>query len=96
MYMGKLAERTKKAPDRARDGYEDAPADIADAMKTGTRLPFDFLPSPTELAKAEVKIVTTIRLDHDVVAWFKSFGGGYQTKINAVLKAYKAVHEKKT
>jgi uncharacterized protein (DUF4415 family) len=30
----------------------------------------------------------TIRLDGDVIEWFKEQGGGYQTRINAVLKAY--------
>ena len=30
----------------------------------------------------------TIRLDADVVEYFKSMGKGYQTKINAVLKEY--------
>ena len=30
----------------------------------------------------------TIRLDGDVIEWFKKQGGGYQTRINAVLKAY--------
>lgn len=30
----------------------------------------------------------TIRLDHDVVAWFRGRGRGYQTHINAVLRSY--------
>jgi uncharacterized protein (DUF4415 family) len=30
----------------------------------------------------------TIRLDGDVLAWFKSQGRGYQTRINALLRAY--------
>jgi uncharacterized protein (DUF4415 family) len=30
----------------------------------------------------------TIRLDAEVVEWFKNNGRGYQTHINAVLKAY--------
>jgi uncharacterized protein (DUF4415 family) len=29
-----------------------------------------------------------IRLDTDVLEWYKSQGKGYQTKINAVLRAY--------
>lgn len=43
--------------------------------------------------KAETKIVVTIRLDGEVLEWFKSMGKGYQTKINAVLKAYKKANE---
>ena len=30
----------------------------------------------------------TIRLDHDVLTWFRSLGKGYQTHINAVLRTY--------
>jgi uncharacterized protein (DUF4415 family) len=32
------------------------------------------------------KTSTTIRLDADVLAWFRSQGRGYQTRINAVLR----------
>ena len=30
----------------------------------------------------------TIRLDADVVSWLKDQGKGYQTRINAILRAY--------
>jgi uncharacterized protein (DUF4415 family) len=30
----------------------------------------------------------SIRLDDDIISWFKQFGRGYQTKINAVLRSY--------
>ncbi len=39
---------------------------------------------PSEQAKTPV----TIRLDADVLAWFKSQGRGYQTRINAVLRSF--------
>ncbi|MGH7076332.1 MAG: BrnA antitoxin family protein [Stellaceae bacterium] len=29
-----------------------------------------------------------IRVDHDVLEWFKSTGKGYQTRMNNVLRAY--------
>ena len=35
----------------------------------------------------------TIRLDRDVLDWFKSHGGRYQTRINAVLRAYTDAHK---
>jgi uncharacterized protein (DUF4415 family) len=35
------------------------------------------------------KAKVCIRLDQDILAWFKSQGKGYQTKINAVLRAFK-------
>ena len=34
----------------------------------------------------------SIRLDQEVLEWFKSLGKGYQTKINAVLKSYMDAH----
>jgi uncharacterized protein (DUF4415 family) len=30
--------------------------------------------------------VTTVRIDTDVLAWLKSNGKGYQTRINAILR----------
>ncbi len=34
------------------------------------------------------KVPVTIRLDADVLQWFKAAGHGYQTRINAVLRTY--------
>lgn len=36
----------------------------------------------------------TIRLDDDVVRWFKKQGKGWQTKMNWVLRLYYASHRK--
>ena len=36
----------------------------------------------------------TLRLDSDVVEWFKEQGSGYQTKMNALLRAYMEEHTK--
>lgn len=38
------------------------------------------------------KSPVTIRLDTDVVEWFRDQGKGYQTRINAVLRAYVNAH----
>ncbi|MGB1109118.1 MAG: BrnA antitoxin family protein [Gammaproteobacteria bacterium] len=35
-----------------------------------------------------VKQQVTLRLDADLLAWFKQQGGKYQTRINAVLRDY--------
>jgi uncharacterized protein (DUF4415 family) len=37
------------------------------------------------------KEAISLRLDHDVLDWFKTQGPGYQTRMNAVLKAYMEV-----
>jgi uncharacterized protein (DUF4415 family) len=35
----------------------------------------------------------TLRIDSDVLEWFRKQGQGYQTKINALLRAYMEAHE---
>jgi uncharacterized protein (DUF4415 family) len=34
----------------------------------------------------------SLRLDADILAWFKAQGRGYRTRINAVLRAYVEAH----
>ena len=34
------------------------------------------------------KKLLTLRIDSDVVKWYRSQGAGYQTRINALLRAY--------
>lgn len=48
-------------------------------------------PEPVASPKAHsasngVKQIVTIRLDVDMLEWFKSAGPGYQTRINQVLR----------
>jgi uncharacterized protein (DUF4415 family) len=42
------------------------------------------------MAKAQI----TLRLDADVLDWFRAQGRGYQTRINALLRAYRDAHRK--
>ena len=42
----------------------------------------------SELRMPKSKPLISIRLDSDVLEWFKSLGSGYQTRINAVLRMY--------
>ncbi|MCS6994240.1 MAG: BrnA antitoxin family protein [Anaerolineales bacterium] len=57
--------------------------------------------TPEMFAKAVVKrglkvkknkAQLTIRVDQDVLTWFKSQGRGYQTRINSLLRAYMEAH----
>jgi uncharacterized protein (DUF4415 family) len=57
--------------------------------------------TPETFAKAVVrqglpidknKTQVTLRIDHDVLEWFKSQGKGYQTQINRLLRAYMEAH----
>ena len=43
----------------------------------------------------EKKKPVTLRLDADVLDWFRSFGKGYQTRINSVLRSFYEAHKKK-
>ena len=36
----------------------------------------------------QAKETMTIRLDADVLEWFRRQGKGYQTRINAILRSY--------
>lgn len=56
--------------------YSDIPAQPAKFFKDA------------ELRMPEPKQTVTIRLDSDVLNWFKAQGKGYQTRINAVLRMY--------
>ena len=47
------------------------------------------------LGRPQPKIGIHIKLDADVIAFFKRQGAGYQTRINAALKAYVKHAEKK-
>jgi uncharacterized protein (DUF4415 family) len=42
----------------------------------------------TKPSSTGVKQIVTIRLDVDMLDWFKSGGPGYQTRINQVLREY--------
>lgn len=47
------------------------------------------------LRPMEPKEQVTLRLDADVLKWFRSLGKGYQTQINALLRAYMEAHRGK-
>jgi len=62
---------------------------------SGTEIDFSDIPPLDEnfFQNATVRIpkrkrLVSLRLDPDVVDWFKKRGKGYQTRINAVLKTY--------
>jgi uncharacterized protein (DUF4415 family) len=40
------------------------------------------------------KAQITLRVDADVLEWFRERGAGYQSRMNAVLRAYKQAHER--
>jgi uncharacterized protein (DUF4415 family) len=59
--------------------------------------------TPEQFARAMVrrglkpvppKAQLTIRVDREVLEWFRKQGRGYQTRINALLRAYMEAHKK--
>jgi uncharacterized protein (DUF4415 family) len=65
---------------------------IAAADKDGAPM------TDAEWAKAEVahphKVPVGLKLDDDLLGWFKSQGKGYQTRINTILRRYYETHRK--
>ncbi|MGH9361842.1 MAG: BrnA antitoxin family protein [Thermoanaerobaculia bacterium] len=41
------------------------------------------------------KAQITLRIDSDVLEWYRSKGTGYQTRMNAILRAYKEAHNRR-
>ena len=76
-----IAKRLKALPERAID-YSDIPRLSDDFFKTARLL----MPQP--------KKPVAIRLDEDVLIWFQKQGAGYQSRINAVLRAYMATEQR--
>lgn len=75
-------------PDEAID-FSDIPPLTEEFWKNAVRNPF-YRPH---------KQATTVRIDVDVLAWLRSKGKGYQTKINAILREAmieEITHEKET
>ena len=46
------------------------------------------------LKPVDRKTLLSLRVDHDVLEWFKAQGPGYQTKMNQLLRAYMEAHQK--
>jgi uncharacterized protein (DUF4415 family) len=63
-------------------------ADIARTSPTElANLPADFW-SDAELVLPVAKQAISLRVDEDVLLWFRSLGPRYQTRMNAVLRSY--------
>ncbi len=89
--MKKKSTSTKSRTDFERlDKMKDEDIDLTDAPEI----------TPEMFAKAIVrrglkprtKKQVTLRVDSDVLEWYKKQGRGYQTKINLLLRAYMNEH----
>jgi len=92
---------TTKSASRLKKGRSDierlrkmSDKQIAAAVRNDPNaVPLDIDWSDAELVAPPSKTPVSIRLDRDVVRYFKAMGPGYQTRINNVLRHY--VEQKK-
>jgi uncharacterized protein (DUF4415 family) len=73
------ALKTKARPSAKAPAPGRATTETARAAGWATNLVFDV---------REPKLAVSLRLDADVLRFFRGFGAGYQTRINEVLKAF--------
>lgn len=68
--------------------------DIANAVASDPdAAPLDIDWSQAELVIPPRKVAISIRLDEDILDFFKHAGAGYQSRINAVLRTYMRAKE---
>lgn len=71
------------------DGLSDEEIEAATAGDPDAEpLPADWLDTAELIVPGGEKERITIRIDRDVAEYFRRQGAGYQTRINAVLRAY--------
>ena len=87
--MKKISSKRRSKTNWTRvDSLSDRDIDYSDIPE----LDKDFFKSAT-LVLPEPKTTVTIRLDQQVLEWFKAKGPGYQTRINALLRTYMEAHK---
>lgn len=90
------AKSTKTVSKRRRTGWAklqkmtDLEIDYSDISPTDAKFW-----EKAQVVLPPVKTHLSLRLDEDIVEWFKRQGTGYQTKINAVLRSYVQAHSAK-
>ena len=77
----KLAAKPDRDIKFTQDAPRTSPTDWANAVAHRG------LPLPSK--KAQI----ALRVDEDELAWFRQQGAGYQTRMNAVLKAFRDAHK---
>jgi uncharacterized protein (DUF4415 family) len=91
--MRKSATSSKSLTDWARvDAMTDEDIDLSDAPEVSPEM-FARAILRRGLKPVPKKVQLTLRVDSDVLDWFKARGRGYQTQINALLRAYMEAHK---
>jgi len=89
------AEEARRLPDRTDCARLDAMTDedIARAVADDPdAAPLDLDWTKVRLVLPPGKENVTLRVDRDVLAWFRGTGKGFHTRMNAVLRVYMEAH----
>ena len=86
-----MSKRSIKSDLKRIDAQGDQDIDYSDIPE----LDEDFF-KKARVVVAPGKKQLTLRLDADVLEWMKAQGKGYQSRINAILRAYYEAHQDET
>jgi uncharacterized protein (DUF4415 family) len=87
--MAKAAKTAKQSTKpRGASSTRSRPAKTQSAMRTVTETAQNGWATDLVFDVREPKLAVSLRLDADVLRFFRAFGAGYQTRINEVLKAF--------
>lgn len=82
-----MSDDTTKSDLKRLDAMQDREIDYSDIPELDARF-FETARVVVPPGKQQI----TIRLDRDVLQWLKRQGRGYQSRINAILRAYYEAH----
>lgn len=88
--QGKMSEKLTKKQRDAFSSIKDEDIDTSDIPE----LDANFWKN-ARIVKPQHKKAISLRIDEDVLSWFKEQGKGYQSLMNSVLRAYYHSHEGK-
>ena len=90
------AKKLESRTDFARlDAMRDEDIDFSDAPKVSPEMFARGLIRRGGVTVKQPKPQITIRLDADVLEWFRARGRGYQSEMSALLRAYMEEHKKR-
>jgi uncharacterized protein (DUF4415 family) len=95
----RIVRRTPSSPRRGRTDWKRVRALTDKEIEDDVRSDPDVAPILDEewfrtakLVMPERKVPVSMRVDREVLEWFKAQGSRYQSRMNAVLKAYVKAH----
>jgi uncharacterized protein (DUF4415 family) len=88
----KRAATSRKAPPRVRKTIDAAIVRNGDAVEWTPQM-FARAVARAGLKTVPKKALISLRIDADVIEWFKQQGAGYQSRMNALLRAYMEAHQ---